>query len=314
MQFTTTLLLCTMAAPATVPTPAAPTQPTAVIEIAADASAQSLIDIAREDLKASRWSKAAAFLHAARARLDAPSPVLAYDEGIAAYQAGDLSAAAAAFDAALNASTESSSTPSLIADAHFNRGNVAVDQAVLAQEGGETNAAMTQLVEALGHYRQAIVKHDPRGDARANAQLAWQRLQQLIEQKQQEEQEQDQEQQQDESEESSQDDQDDAQSQDNEQHQSPEPQEGQDEPQQDEQQDEQEPQQDQQQPDTDQRDEQQQPEPEGQQQQSQGPHQAQPLTREEAERLLQRVRDRERARVQEEAAETPGTPVTGKDW
>lgn len=275
------------------------------ITISADATPQDLIEAARADLARKHWSAAAARLAAARARLESPPPVLAYDQGVAATNAGDLAGAAAAFDAAMTTATD----PQLAADAAYNLGNVAhqliaqqqTDQT--QQAGQQHGAAMGTLEEALTHYRTAIARQPENADARANAQLTWQRLQDLKQQQEQQQQQQDQQGEQDQ-----QQDQQQEQDQQGDQEQNPDQQQ-QDQQDQQGEQDQQQQQQEQsagqdQQPD--QQDE--------QQQQAQRPTAPKELSREEAQRLLQRVRDREREQAQQETKDAPGRSVTGKDW
>jgi len=272
------------------------------ITISADTTPQDLIEAARADLAQKHWSAAAARLAAARARLEAPPPVLAYDQGVAATNAGDLAGAAAAFDAAM----KTASDPQLAADAAYNLGNVAhqliaqqqTDQT--QQAGQQHGAAMDTLEEALTHYRTAIAQQPGNADARANAQLTWQRLQEL---KQQQEQQQDQQGEQD-------------QPPDQQQEQDQQGDQDQDQDQQQQNEQDQQGEQDQQQQQEQSAGQEQQPDQQNQQQQEPAAQPAAPkeLSREEAQRLLQRVRDREREQAQQETKETPGRSVTGKDW
>jgi len=275
------------------------------ITISAETTPQDLIDAARADLAQKHWAAAAARLAAARARLEAPPPVLAYDQGVAATNAGDLAGAAAAFDAAM----KTASDPQLAADAAYNLGNVshqliAQQQTDQTQQAGQQHGAATAtLEEALAHYRTAIARQPDNADARANAQLTWQRLQEL---KQQQEQQQKQDQQGEQDQPPDQE-----QEQDQQGDQEPNP----DQQQQNEQ--DQQGEQDQQQQQQEQSaGQEQQPDQQKQQQQEPAAQPAAPkeLSREEAQRLLQRVRDREREQAQQETKETPGRSVTGKDW
>ncbi|MCH2135615.1 MAG: hypothetical protein MK101_03420 [Phycisphaerales bacterium] len=203
-MITTTLILTLLSTPLQ---PVAPTDASAqVLEglpeqaviapvIADGASAQSLIDLAGDDLSKGRWTDAAHRLQAARQRLDDPPAVLAYDEGVAWAKAQQWEQAAEAFSIAL----ERSSDPGLSADAAYNLGNSSNQLHPTPDARADQQAAIDGLREALGHYREAIARTPDALDARANAQLTWERLQQLLEQQQQQEQAQDQDQQQDQS-------------------------------------------------------------------------------------------------------------------
>jgi hypothetical protein len=288
--------------------------------IDAQASPQELIDLARANLKANQWQAAAIGLQAARNRMEHPPAVLAYDEGVAWARSGDLHQAHAAFESAMHDAT----SPQLAADAAYNLGNVANQLAQPESGDADQQAAIDALTAALNHYRQAILKNPRDVDARANAQLTWQQLEML--KQQQEEQEQDQKQEQDQNQqddnqdqqEPSQEQQQDEQEQDEqEQNQQQDQQQEQQDQQQDQQQQQQQEQQDQQQEQQDQQQEQQdqqQDQPKEQQESSATPAESKPMTREEAQRLLQRVRDRERERTKKEADHAPGRPTTGKDW
>ena len=307
--------------------PAAQVTESTVPIIDAQASPQELIDLARANLKANQWQAAAIELQAARDRMEHPPAVLAYDEGVAWARSGDLHQAHAAFESAMHDAT----SPQLAADAAYNLGNVANQLAQPESGDADQQAAIDALTAALDHYRQAILKNPRDVDARANAQLTWQQLEML--KQQQEEQEQDQKQEQDQNQqddnqdqqepsqeqqqdEQEQDEQEQDQQQDQQQEQQDQQQDQQQE-QQDQQQDQQQEQQDQQQEQQDQQQEQQdqQPDqPKEQQESSATPAESKPMTREEAQRLLQRVRDRERERAKKEADHAPGRPTTGKDW
>lgn len=315
--------------------PAAPTPhpieapPLEAPMISQDTSGQSLIDLAREDLRAARWTHAATRLQTARSRMEDPPAVLAYDEGVAWSRAGHLEQAGDAFADAMERATD----PVLAADAAYNLGHVAYDMHSNPQAQGNQASAIEGLEEALQHFRAAIAANPGDADARANAQLTWQRLKELQEQQQQQqdqEQDQEQEQQQDQesSDEGEQDQpQDEGQEQDQERAQEPsdnqQPQVGeqdqsqQDQQQQDQPQDQQ--QQDQPQPQNQQQQDGQQSEPAGEDQgektgAQQATDEARPMTPEEAMRLLQRVRDRAREQAREDAEHRPGRPSTGKDW
>jgi len=291
-----------------------PAPPATAPVITQDVPAQTLIDLARTDLDAELWQHAAIRLHAARDRMDDPPAVLAYDEGVAWARAGDLHQAKRAFETAMH----DTDSPELAADAAYNLGNVTHQLAQGDTSVADQQAAIDQLTEALSHYRQVIQRNSGDADARANAQLTWERIVALKEQ-QQEQQDQNQNQEQDQDQ---QDEDQDQQEQSDEQQQDQQQQDQQQQDQQDEQQDDQqqdrqqsdqpqEQQQDQQQPDQQQQDQPQQPQEPDQQS---SPSDSKPMTREEALRLLQRVRDRERERTQKETVHVPGRPATRKDW
>jgi Ca-activated chloride channel family protein len=246
-----------------------------------------------------------------------------YNMGVAAYRLGDLARAAELFDQARLLTSD----PSMQARSAYNLGTTAARSALDSQEQ-DAAIAKTQMQDAtdslkssLDHFRQAIEADPGDVDARANGELAWRWLQQLEEQmEQQGQQQQDSGQDPDENS--------DENSDENQDQQQP-PQDNQD---QGESQDQQ--QQDQPQPSPDEGDEQEeqqgdqgeQQEQEEQQSTAQQQEQSQqderpdtserkPMTLEEADRLLQNVRDKE-ARRREELARQEASrrrPVD-KDW
>jgi len=313
-----------------------------------DRTPRQEIRIAEEAVTREAWADAAAALARARAGRDGASAVLAYDQAVAAYRAGDLQQAAKAFEEAMN--TEDAA---LAAAAAYNLGNTTFQLGSAPDQqatGDHLKNAASMLTKAMEHYRAAL-SHNPNDqDARANGELTWRRLQEVLEQQQQQQsQEQDQKEQQQQPDEQQADgeqqQQDQQQSGEQDQQESGEQQQDQQQSgEQDQQQpSEQQPQdqqqsgeQDQQEPGEQQPQEQQQPgeqdqqPPEAQQQQPDGPQQqaeqqqASPsgtprkpgeMTKQEAQRMLQAIRDRERQRRLDlqKQAET-GIAVTGRDW
>jgi len=302
------------------------------------------IAVAQDARARESWSEAAAALARAQSHYARPDPLLAYDQAVCAYHAGDFLQAATAFEQATH-----TSDPALSSAASYNLGNAQAQMAASKESAKESAAEYRKAIDA---YRHAIQSQDQtiRDRAMANGELAMQRLQeeeqkqeQEQEQDQQQKQEQDQQQQNQDKQEQSEEQQD--QQQQEQQEQQQQQQQEQSEEQQDQQQDqskEQQPQQEdqsqQEQPEEQQK-QQEQPEEQQDQQQEQPEQQEQPtpeepaeeeqastsgsdakqtpgeMSQEEAERMLQAVRDRQRARRQaREEAEAAGTPPSGKDW
>ncbi len=301
------------------------------------------IAVAQDARTRESWSEAAAALARAQSHYARPDPLLAYDQAVCAYHAGDFLQAATAFEQATH-----TSDPALSSAASYNLGNAQAQMAASKESAKESAAEYRKAIDA---YRHAIQSQDQtiRDRAMANGELAMQRLkeeeqkqEQEQEQEQQQQQEQDQQQQNQDKQEQSEEQQDQQQQEQQEQQQQ---QQEQSEEQQDQQQDqskEQQPQQEdqsqQEQPEEQQK-QQEQPEEQQDQQQEQPEQQEQPtpeepaeeeqastsgsdakqtpgeMSQEEAERMLQAVRDRQRARRQaREEAEAAGTPPSGKDW
>ncbi|WP_345092586.1 VWA domain-containing protein [Bremerella cremea] len=234
------------------------------------------------------------------------SPQLLYNQAVAQYRAGQMTQARELFT-----QTIASGNPELAAKASYNLGNCDYSEAVqLAQT--DKAAAIQRLNSAVSHYRSALADNTADTDARANAQLATMLIDQL--QQQQDQQQQDQQQQ-------------DQQQQDQQQQdQQQQDQQQQDQQQQDQQQQDQQ-QQDQQQQDQQQQDQQQQDQQQQDQQQNSGgmPQYGQadpnsmdemrPMTKEEAQKMLQAVRDRELMRrlQNQQQADRRRVPVD-RDW
>ena len=225
-----------------------------------------------------------------------------FNLGVERYRMGDLEAARTLFSAAATRGSAS-----VAARAMYNRGTTryveslpadASPTASRAAPGAGTPSQSTEVLErALQELKDAIRADPTNRDARANAELAYRRLKELKqEQQQQDQQQQDQQQQ--------------GQQQQDQQQQD---QQQQNQQQQDQQQQNQQ-QQDQQQQDQQQQDQQQQ----GQQQQAANERAEQakkPLTRQQVERLLQKIREREKARLTERARRERGkTAPADRDW
>jgi tetratricopeptide (TPR) repeat protein len=230
-----------------------------------------------------------------------------YNMGVAAYRQGDLSRAAELFDQARMLAAD----PALRAKSAYNLGTTAYRRSL--EPSQDTTESQTQLQDATGdleqaleHFREALDAEPGDMDARANGELAYRWLEQLQQKQQQ------------------------MQQQPGEAQQQPQP--PQDQQQQDQQQQPQEQQGDQQQ-EQQQQDQQQQAAGKDEQQQTQEQEAAEgeqaeasaderdeaaqrmPMTREEAQRLLQQVRDKERRRQEERARREAGRqPPVDKDW
>jgi Ca-activated chloride channel family protein len=214
-----------------------------------------------------------------------------FNLGVERYRMGDLEAARTLFSAAATRGSAS-----VAARAMYNRGTTryieslpadASPTASRAAPAAGTPSQSTEVLErALQELKDAIRADPTNRDARANAELAYRRLKELKQEQQQDQQQQDQQQQ-------------DQQQQDQQQ---------QDQQQQNQQQ------QDQQQQDQQQQGQQQQ----GQQQQAANERAEQaekPLTRQQVERLLQKIREREKARLTERARRERGkTAPADRDW
>jgi Ca-activated chloride channel family protein len=225
------------------------------------------------------------------------------------YRAGEFELARELFAAAA-----SRAKAAVAARSMYNRGTTSYAQALegmksagdpaspeAAQSGADAQkAAIEQLERSLRELKDAVRADPKNADARANAELAYRVLKEL--KKQQEQQKQDQQQQQQ---------QDDQQKQDQQQQQQND-QQKQDQQQQQQSDQQKQDQQQQQQSDQQKQDQQQQqnePKP------SEAKEDKQPMTKQEVERLLQRIRDKERARVMEKLVkERARTKPAPKDW
>ncbi|MEC9158435.1 MAG: tetratricopeptide repeat protein [Planctomycetota bacterium] len=164
-------------------------------------SLEELLDQARRSLEGNRYPEAVELYTEVSDRLPGDQRVQ-YNRGVAAYRAGDLESAARAFDRAAGSADQELTQAAL-----FNRGTVsyraaldAIRQAQARQsaqqaEGGTPDPGVLQepieaLNQAIGHYRDAITASSNHRDARRNAELAYRLLKEL--QQQQDQQEQDQ--------------------------------------------------------------------------------------------------------------------------
>jgi Ca-activated chloride channel family protein len=265
------------------------------------------------------------------------SPERLYNEGVARFRASEFDAAGTLF-----ASAAARAKASLSSRAMYNRGTTSLADAVRAMQAsaspspqGDGADARTQAMETLQRSLRELkdaVRADPTDrDARANAELAHRVLKELQQQQQDQQQQDQQSQDQQNQDQQNQDQQNqdqqnqDQQNQDQQnQDQQNQDQQNQDQQNQDQQNQDQQNQdqqnQDQQNQDQQNQDqqnqEQQNQEQQNQEQQNQDQQEARkPLSKQDIERLLQRIRDRERARVREvldrERARTKPAP---KDW
>jgi len=245
------------------------------------------------------------------------APQIPYNMGVAAYRNGDLDRAAELFGQALALAEDRP----LRSRSAYNLGTTGYARS-LQPRAAETEAdptaqldnAMEELREALGHYRQALDADPQDLDARANAELTYRRLKRLEELKQQMQQQQQQQQQGDSSQPQDQDQQQQQQGGDQDQQQQ-----GQDQQQQGQQQGRDQQQQGQQEQAGQEEGQAQQENQTGQEQdeeaEREGSAQRRTMTREEAERLLQSVRDKERGRLEEMARrQRSRRPPVDKDW
>ena len=277
-----------------------------------DRSAAELVEAAQQAMAAERYQDAFD-LYDRAGRLLPEAAEIPYNMGVAAYRQGSLAQAGELFDRARLLARE----PSMQAKSAYNLGTAAAGQAMQSQvqdpavaRSGLEGATET-LRSALKHFREAIAADPLDLDARANGELAWnwlQQLQELQEQMQQQgQQDQDSDKDQQEQEQ---------QQGDSEQHQDGQPESDQQQPQGEQ------PQQDRQQQDgQQQQQEQPKPSPARDQPQQEQPDERQasaerrPMSREEAERLLQGVRDKEARRRKELARiQAAGQPPVDKDW
>jgi Ca-activated chloride channel family protein len=304
-----------------------------------DTEIEVLMQKARNSLEEDRYPEALDLYIAASDRRPLDER-LQYNLGVAAYRAGDLETATRAFERASNGTA-----PEITQSALFNRGNVSYRQALESVERAQSaqsrematqgqmdpetlDEPIAALEQAMAHYRDAIISSPDNRDARRNAELAH-RLIKALEQKQEEQQQQQEQEQQQEQDQQEQDQQEQDQQEQDQQNQD---QQNQDQQNQDQQNQDQQ-NQDQQNQDQQNQDQQNQDQQEQDQnakdpkesdatssEESEGKN-AKPvrMTREQAEALLQMIRDKEKERREilatREAREAARkkTPVE-KDW
>lgn len=234
---------------------------------------------------------------------DPDQPGLAYNLGVAAYKQGQLEEAKDRFTQALQ-----NATPNVEARAKFNLGNVAYAQALKKVQAAPE--AIQLLRSAVAHYRDALEVRPDDVDARANIESAWLLLDKLRQQQEKQKKQskdqskknsKDQEKKNDSQQEKNKDKNGD-QKRDDQKKSAPQSQPSENRDQQ---------QKDQQKTESSASD----PDKSESREGTPQPVQAKPMTREEAERLLQSVRDRERARRLQVAERIREKPVTVKrDW
>ena len=233
------------------------------------------------------------------------TPEMIYNEGVAQFRAGELERARELFAFAAARGNAATAARSM-----YNRGTTRYAEAFKTMQGGETAPAtpqsdtqqqtMAALEEALRELKDAARADPTNTDARANAELTHRVLKDLKQkqdQQKQDQQKQDQQKQ-------------DQQKQDQQkQDQQKQDQQKQDQQKQDQQK------QDQQKQDQQQQDQQQDQPQQQSQQQSQAAKEQKPMSKQEVERLLQKIRDRERQRMLEKVArERARTQPAPKDW
>ena len=298
---------------------------------AEDASPQELVKQGNGQLHAGNYDQAIETYKQA-AELLPDSPEIAYNQAIGHYRKGEFERAREMFITSLK-----TRDPDLEASAKFNLGNCAYAAALDKREN--IPEALEELQSAILHYKDAIETNPDDLDARINIEMAQLLMKDLLDKQKQQQEEQDQQNAEQEDQEQDQDDQ---------QQEQDEEQEGENEEQQ--QQNEQEQEQDQQQSGEQEQDQQGEEQQQGEQQQDQeegeeqegNPQQEQEqqageesqqqqqarageqddqkgqerkMTREEAKRLLQLIRDKEMQRRREQArrARVKHAPVK-KDW
>ena len=223
------------------------------------------------------------------------TPEMIYNEGVAQFRAGELERARELFAFAAARGNAATAARSM-----YNRGTTRYAEAFKTMQGGETAPAtpqsdtqqqtMAALEEALRELKDAARADPTNTDARANAELTHRVLKDL--KQKQDQQKQDQQKQ-------------DQQKQD----QQKQDQQKQDQQKQDQQK------QDQQKQDQQKQDQQQDQPQQQSQQQSQAAKEQKPMSKQEVERLLQKIRDRERQRMLEKVArERARTQPAPKDW
>ncbi len=267
-------------------------------------SARELIDAAQQAMTTERFQDALDLYGQAGVLLPDAAEI-PYNMGVAAYRTGDLERASALFDRARTLA----SVPAMQARSAYNLGTTSAQQAVESKTGDPAVAeaqmedATAALRTALDRFRDALAMNPDDQDARANGELAWRWLREL-EQLQDQMQQQGEQQQQDGEDQEQQD-----QEQQDPQQQGQQQQDQQQQDQQAGQEQEQETEQEQQPSASD----------EQQQEQQASPDQAsadeRPMSREEAERLLQSVRDKEARRRKDLARQAArGHRPVEKDW
>jgi len=117
----------------------------------------------------------------AAAQLRPTAPQIAFNQGLAQYRKGDYARASEEFSRALalgDASLESA--------AKYNLGNCAYQSAI--QRADQPQEALTQLKSAVGYYRDAIAAEPAAEDARVNFELAQHLMRQIEKQQEQQQQ------------------------------------------------------------------------------------------------------------------------------
>jgi len=308
------------------------------------ANPNALLESAQSSIADDNWQEAATILDEYVRTASHPSSEAMYDRGVAYYNLGEYEEARVGFDNAM----ETTEDPTLKTYSAFNLGNAIYQQTIHSLEGKGTQApsdedliaiedAKSQIEEVLQNYRTSISSDPTDMDARANGELAWKMLQQLNqmqqqmeEQQQQQQQQNDQQEQQDESADEQQEQEEQQQQQNGEQSDENQDQEQQQNGEQSEENQDQEQQQngeqsDDQQPQTE---EQQKEQPqegeleateeemnESKRQLATEPDEGERLSEEEANRLLQLIRDKEQQRRKDLAASRASRRVpVEKDW
>lgn len=289
--------------------------------LAADPPPDTLVREANEALQHGEFDKALELYDQAGNQLP-DSPELAFNKAVAHYRKGEYDKAKELFSAARRMTD-----PNLDAKAKFNLGNCAYAGALAKR--ANTQEAVAELQSAIVHYKDAIEADPMDRDARTNIEMAQLLMKDLLD-RQNQKQKQQQEQQNQEKKDEQRDQPQENDSQDNEQseQQQEQPQEG-EKPQEEEQQNgEQKPQeqpagQEQQQAEPQPQEGNEQQDPQQAQSASEGAAKQQPakpgeqrqLSREEAQRLLQLVRDKELQRRQELTKRTRAKLVpVERDW
>ena len=182
-----------------------PAGPVSSDETLSTMTTEQLLRNAQEALLESKDASARAALAMLRNRGGSSDPRLPFNEAITAYRMGDYDQARDLFQTATELA-QSQNNQELASSAAYNQGNAAYLNTMQALEEDQPQAtsdsikalqtARQQLEKVLNHYREAFGENRDDSDARANAELTWQRMQELKKQEESLEQQQQQQQQQ----------------------------------------------------------------------------------------------------------------------
>lgn len=256
-----------------------------------------------------QWADALAQYTAAN-EIDPENPVLHYNLGNALYRINDLEQAVTHYTAAA-----ASEDQELARRARFNLGNTWFRNAEALEGTGDWEGRNKALAQSIGHWQSVLTEEPGNRDAKLNLELALKKLQEEPPENQQQ---QDQEGEQDEQEKDQQEEQDQQQDQEGEQGEEEQDQQQQKEGEQEQDQQEEQPQSgEEKEEDQEQQGETQQPQPGEEQEQQAGEEQAEQMriSPEEAQRILDALRDEELEEQRRQMAERKGKGGSAeKDW